>query len=77
MFNAVTGWVAPGESAATAEGRFDPAVNLPLRKAIRAALVEISEYLDCVMVERNGFESEYQAKESGRRERTKKSLKLD
>lgn len=51
--------------------------NTPAGKAIRAALVEVSEYLDCVMVERNGCEDEYRAKESNRREKTKKSLKLD
>jgi curli biogenesis system outer membrane secretion channel CsgG len=51
--------------------------NTPAGKAIRAALVEITDYLDCVMVQQNGCEDEYQAKESKRREKTKKSLKLD
>ncbi|WP_019644162.1 vitamin B12-dependent ribonucleotide reductase [Novispirillum itersonii] len=37
VFNAITGWGAPGESAAAGEGRFDPAVNVTLRQAIRAA----------------------------------------
>ena len=51
--------------------------NTPAGKAIRAALVEISEYLDCVMVKRDGCENEYRAKEQKRREGDKKALKLD
>ena len=51
--------------------------NTPAGKAIRAALVEVTDYLDCVMVKQDGCEGEYQAKESHRREKTKKSLKLD
>jgi curli biogenesis system outer membrane secretion channel CsgG len=71
------GGVAVGVYRGGFGGNLASEKNTPAGKAIRAALVEISEYLDCVMVERNGCESEYQAKESGRRERTKKSLKLD
>jgi curli biogenesis system outer membrane secretion channel CsgG len=51
--------------------------NTPAGKAIRAALVEITDYLDCVMVKRDGCESEYRAKEQKRREGDKKALKLD
>lgn len=51
--------------------------NTPAGKAIRAALVEITDYLDCVMVKQDGCQNEYSAKESKRREKTKKSLKLD
>jgi curli biogenesis system outer membrane secretion channel CsgG len=51
--------------------------NTPVGKAIRACLVEISDYLSCVMVDKDGCEKEYQAKESSRREKTKKSIKLD
>ena len=51
--------------------------NTPAGKAIGAALVEISEYLDCVMVVRGGCEAEYNAKEQKRRAGTKKALKLD
>ena len=49
----------------------------PTGKAIRAVLMEISEYLGCVMVDQDGCEAEYQAKESSRREKTKKAIKLD
>jgi curli biogenesis system outer membrane secretion channel CsgG len=51
--------------------------NTPAGKAIRAALVEITDYLDCVMVKQDGCESEYQAKENKRRKGDKKALKLD
>ncbi|HET7844783.1 MAG TPA: CsgG/HfaB family protein [Xanthomonadales bacterium] len=51
--------------------------NTPAGKAIRAALVEITDYLSCVMVQQNGCEAEYDAKESRRREKTRESLDLD
>jgi curli biogenesis system outer membrane secretion channel CsgG len=51
--------------------------NTPAGKAIRAALVEITDYLDCVMVKRNGCEADYRAKEQKRRDSSKKALKLD
>ena len=49
----------------------------PTGKAIRAVIMEISEYLACAMVEQGDCLDEYQAKESSRREKTKKSIKLD
>lgn len=49
----------------------------PAGKAIRAALVEITDYLDCVMVQRDGCEAEFGAKERKRRDSNKKALKLD
>ncbi len=51
--------------------------NTPAGKAIRAALVEISDYLDCVMVKRDGCEGEFNAKEQKRRQGDKKAIKLD
>jgi curli biogenesis system outer membrane secretion channel CsgG len=51
--------------------------NTPTGKAIRAVIMEISDYLGCVMVDQDGCVSEFQAKESSRREKTKKSIKLD
>ncbi|GAA0706775.1 CsgG/HfaB family protein [Dokdonella soli] len=51
--------------------------NTPAGKAIGAALVEITDYLDCVMVKRGSCESEFNAKEQKRREGDKKALKLD
>jgi curli biogenesis system outer membrane secretion channel CsgG len=49
----------------------------PTGKAIRAVIMEISEYLSCAMVEKGDCLAAYQAKESSRREKTKKSIKLD
>lgn len=49
----------------------------PTGKAIRAVLMEISEYLGCVMVDQDGCEDEYAAKEKSRRDKTKKAIKLD
>ena len=51
--------------------------NTPAGKAIRAALVEASEYLECVMVKKDGCIQEYNAKEQKRRASDKKALKLD
>lgn len=49
----------------------------PTGKAIRAVIMEISEYLSCAMVDQGDCMAEYQAKESSRREKTKKAIKLD
>jgi curli biogenesis system outer membrane secretion channel CsgG len=51
--------------------------NTPAGKAIRACLMEISDYLGCVMVDKDDCVAAYKAKESSRREKTKKSIKLD
>jgi curli biogenesis system outer membrane secretion channel CsgG len=51
--------------------------NTPAGKAIRACLVEISEYLSCVMVDQDQCLGEYKAKDSQRREKTKKAIKLE
>ncbi|HYR28027.1 MAG TPA: CsgG/HfaB family protein [Thermoanaerobaculia bacterium] len=49
----------------------------PTGKAIRAVIMEISEYLACAMVDQGDCMADYQAKESARREKTKKAIKLD
>lgn len=51
--------------------------NTPTGKAIRGALIEITDYLSCVMVDQDGCETEYAAKEKSRRDKTKRSIKLD
>lgn len=71
------GGVAVGISRGGFGGALANEKNTPAGKAIRAALVEVTDYLDCVMVKQDGCEGEYQAKESRRREKTKKSIKLD
>lgn len=49
----------------------------PAGKAIRACLVEISEYLSCAMVDQDNCMAEYKAKDSQRRDKTKKAIKLE
>lgn len=51
--------------------------NTPTGKAIRAAVVEITDYLSCAMVDKDSCMQEYAQKEQSRREKTKKSIKLD
>ena len=46
-------------------------------KAVRAVLIEASDYLDCVMVKRDGCEVSYQRKEQRRRDNDNKLLDLD
>jgi len=49
----------------------------PTGKAIRACVIEIAEYLDCVMVEKDSCMSDYDEKERKRRRKTKGSIELD
>ena len=49
----------------------------PTGKAIRACIIEIAEYLSCAMVDKGDCMAEYDAKESSRKEKTKKAIKLD
>jgi curli biogenesis system outer membrane secretion channel CsgG len=51
--------------------------NTPAGKAIRGALVEAAEYLECYMVKKDGCQQDYEAKEAKRRAGDKKALKLD
>jgi len=49
----------------------------PAGKAIRATIVEITEYLECVMVDKGSCVDKYKEKEAKRKKKTKESLKLD
>lgn len=51
--------------------------NTPAGKAIRGAVVMVSDYLDCVMVRKDGCVAKFDALEQHRRDKTKDSLKLD
>jgi curli biogenesis system outer membrane secretion channel CsgG len=53
--------------------------DTPTGKAIRACIMEISEYLECSLVkgEKSGCMEEYDAKESRRREKTKGAIDLE
>ena len=48
----------------------------PVGKALRAALLEATNYLNCVMVVRDSCIAEYDAKEERRRENTGSILEL-
>jgi curli biogenesis system outer membrane secretion channel CsgG len=49
----------------------------PVGKALRAALIETTEYLSCVMYKKDACVSNYQAKDTKRRQGTQDVLKLD
>lgn len=58
-------------------GDFHQSKNTPASKAVRAALVEASNYLDCAMVKRDGCMASYDAKEQRRRRSDANALNLD
>jgi curli biogenesis system outer membrane secretion channel CsgG len=58
-------------------GNLEKENKTPTGKAIRAVIVEIVDYLDCVMVKQDSCEGEFAAKESKRKESLKKGIKLD
>jgi curli biogenesis system outer membrane secretion channel CsgG len=74
---ASSGGLAVGVYRGGFGGNLSKYEKTPTGKAIRAVIMEISEYLSCAMVEKGDCLAEYQAKESARREKTKKSIKLD
>lgn len=49
----------------------------PVGKALRAALIEITDYLGCVMVDKGNCVAEFAKKEKNRRNNTLDTLKLD
>lgn len=51
--------------------------NTPTGKAIRGCIMEITDYLGCAMVDKDSCMDEYAAKEKSRRDKTKKTIKLD
>jgi curli biogenesis system outer membrane secretion channel CsgG len=51
--------------------------NTPTGKAIRGCIIEITDYLGCAMVDKDSCLDEYAAKEKSRRDKTKKTIKLD
>lgn len=58
-------------------GNLEKENKTPAGKAIRAALVEITDFLECAMVKQDGCMSEFDAKERKRRDSLKDSIKLD
>lgn len=58
-------------------GNFGHKQKTPASKAVRAALVEATDYLDCAMVRRDGCEARFEQKEQKRRQGNKSTLDLD
>ncbi|HEC26468.1 MAG TPA: penicillin-binding protein activator LpoB, partial [Gammaproteobacteria bacterium] len=52
-------------------GNFNTKKKTPAMKAVRAVIMEISEYLACSMVKKDSCINDYDAKENRRREKTK------
>ena len=69
--------VAVGASRGGLAGGLSKYSNTPTGKAIRACLVEVSEYLGCVMVDQDDCTAAYSAKEKSRREKDKKAIKIE
>ncbi len=73
---ATSGGVAIGISRSGFGGTLANEERTPAGQAIRAALMEAAEYLECVMVVKDRCVQEYRAKEQRRRERTRSKLRL-
>lgn len=58
-------------------GNLNKYEKTPTGKAIRATIMYISEYLACAMVDQGECMDEFNAQEKSRKEKTKKSIKLD
>ena len=58
-------------------GQLGKEEKTPVGKALRGVIIEAVDYLQCVMVDQDDCVQEYAAKEKTRRDKTKKSIKLD
>jgi len=58
-------------------GNLSKQAKTPVGKAIRSCIIEISEYLECSLVLKDGCMAKYAGKEKRRREKTKSSIDLD
>jgi curli biogenesis system outer membrane secretion channel CsgG len=59
------------------DGGLSQEKKTPAGKAIRAAIIESSNYLECSMVKKNRCMNEYEAKEQRRRDSSSDALELD
>lgn len=75
---AASGGLRGGFSRGKLGGSLGGYEKTPAGKAIRACIMEIAEYLECSLVKGRDHScmSDYDAKESRRREKTKKSIKF-
>jgi len=58
-------------------GNLQKEQKTPAGKAIRAVVMEITDYLGCAMVDKGSCMAEFDAKEERRREKTKGAISLD
>ncbi len=72
-----SGGMSLGLNRGRFSGEFDSKKKTPAGKAIRAGVIHIAEYLECVMVDRDGCVSNFRGKERKRRNKTKSVLELD
>jgi len=74
-----SGGLSLGGGVGMFHGSLSQYKKTPAGKAIRACIIEISDYLECSLVKGkdSGCMDEYAAKESSRREKTKKSIELE
>ena len=70
-----------GVSVGVYRGGFSGALakekNTPAGKAIRAMVIEVSDYLECAMVTKGSCMAEFDAKEKRRRDSAKDAIDLD
>lgn len=74
-----SGGLSLGVSRGIFSGNLGKYEKTPTGKAIRACIIEIAEYLQCSLIKGKNDEcmQEYESKESKRKEKTKKSIKLE
>jgi curli biogenesis system outer membrane secretion channel CsgG len=74
---ASSGGVALGVYRGGWGGNLSKYENTPTGKAIRGVIIEITDYLGCVMVDKDSCTDEYAAKEKTRRNRTRGAIKIE
>ena len=75
--NAKGGGMSIGLSRGGFGGALASEKSTPAGKAIRAAVVMTTDYLECVMVVQGGCEAKFEAADDRRRAKTRESLDLD
>ena len=74
---ASSGGLAVGVYRGGFGGNFGKYEKTPAGKAVRAAILYISDYLECAMVDKGDCMNEFNAQEASRKAKTKKAIKLD
>jgi curli biogenesis system outer membrane secretion channel CsgG len=74
---AKSGGLSLGFSRSGFGGALGGEEKTPHGKAIRACVMEIAEYLECVMVDKDSCIDDYKAKEKKRRKKTKGAISLE